>query len=83
MEKTQQTEKVFTCLEDKYPEFDRRPKWILTGFQTPTQYNLPKPTIFNPSGKIPVWRYVGWDVGKKYTGKVLRNIRKQRNNKYV
>jgi hypothetical protein len=69
---------VIVHLEDNYPEFDRREQgWKLTGFQTPTQYNKPKPTMFNPRGLIPEWIYLGWDLKKKYDGEKLRALRLQ------
>jgi len=66
---------VFTTLEEKYPEFDRRPDWMLTGFYTTTNSNKPKKTMSNPEGLVPMWRFVNWNKNSKYTGAMLREIR--------
>lgn len=55
-------------LEDHYPEHDQRLKgWKLIGFDKKA-----KPSMKNivngryPYGKVPVWKYLGWDMNNKY-----------------
>lgn len=80
---------VVMHLEDEFPLHDRRKEgWKLIGFVEKDEEN-PKHTkpknlakgtdlFVNPKypyGKVPIWRYLGWDIGKKYTGQRLREIR--------
>lgn len=49
--------------EDHFPHLDRRHKgYFLEGFR----------------GHVPIWRFKGWDIGKKYTGEKLRQLRAER-----
>ena len=63
-------------LEDEYPLIDRRKEGFkLIGFR---EANISlKRLAYYPYGKIPVYRYLGWDKGKKYDGEALREIRKK------
>ena len=66
---------VITSLEDEYPELDRRHKgYMLIGFDDKARTRR---RWLYPNGQVPIYRYVGWDKGKKYTGEKLRELRKK------
>lgn len=66
----------YKALEDDFPLLDRRHKgWKLVGFDEKAK---PRPTIQNPYGKVPIWRYYGWNLHNKYTGQVQRMLRAEK-----
>lgn len=68
--------------EEIYPAYDRRNKgYVIQGFVKDKKTNKHlqcKKTLINPHGLVPIWRKVNWDIGKKYTGEKLRELRVKR-----
>ena len=74
MNKDNVVSKMQMSLDDKYPELDRRQSgWKLVVFDEKATC---RKTRLNTTGKVPIYYYLGWDLGKKYTGEKLRELRK-------
>jgi hypothetical protein len=67
-------------LEDDYPKHDRREEGFkLVGFVDGAKVSAKKIVSgFYPYGKVPIWKFLGYDIGKKYNCETLRGIRKEK-----
>lgn len=71
-------------LEEQYPEFNKKKQGytIIDFVKDPNDKQnrllVGKRTFRNPSGLVPIWRKTDWDIGKKYTGEKLRELRQKR-----